>query len=436
MKANAKFKPYIHSVKYSKNNIGEIICSLGDWSIEISNNYWGNNINLCVKPKFEIRDILDNPDITLEQILINNNGTQFLRYLKIEEKEKFKFLKDFFNRFKEDLQKISKEDVELFLNCYKDFLINIKQFNEDTEYLLNQQGEIELYPYRNRDLIKYYYYRFPDVHYDERINSFLFTNERHQLAFINTSPLLSLEKKTNFSDLESKWYIFDNFTASDDKKVHIPRTIIKRKNDVNSYSIIVPEKIDKQSIIITFNNQLINSKPILDELVKKDIIFEYYPVGEIEVPKYYETIENIEKFSDGKFTREDVVSNILKSRKVSSYHGFTAENKEDWKNAIVEINKILKNDEEKEVLFFRRNQDLNVSLDLEMTSPKIILTDFFKEKYGEYIFQLYLQNENDITVFNQIMITLDKNIITDSMIRDICRAFEIHEAEQAAFENK
>lgn len=172
MKANAKFKPYVHSVKYSKNNTGEIICSLGDWSIEIPNNYKVNNINLSVTPKFEIRDILDNPDITLEQILINNNGTQFLRYLKIEEKEKFKFLKDFFNRFKEDLQKIYKEDVELFLNCYKDFLINIKQFNEDTEYLLNQQGEIELYPYRNRDLIKYYYYRFPDVHYDERIDSF------------------------------------------------------------------------------------------------------------------------------------------------------------------------------------------------------------------------------------------------------------------------
>lgn len=35
MEANIKFKPFIHSVKYSENNKGEIICSLGDWCLVI-----------------------------------------------------------------------------------------------------------------------------------------------------------------------------------------------------------------------------------------------------------------------------------------------------------------------------------------------------------------------------------------------------------------
>lgn len=435
MGANIKFNPYIHSVKFSKNNEGEIICSLGNWNLAIPNYYKGNNINLRISPKFKIRNILDNPETTLEQILVNNKDVQFLRYLKIEEKKKWEDLNDFFNRFKKDLQKISKENVDLFLNCYKDFLINVEQFNENTtEHLLNQQGEIEASSFRNHNRIEQCYYRFPDIHYNKKITNFTFTGTReiHTSIFINTSPLLSLDKETNFSDIEAKWYIFDNFTASNDKRTHIPRTIIKQKNDINSYSIIIPEKIDKQSIVITFDDRLVNSKPILDELTKKNLIFDYYPVGKLEEPKHYETVKDIKEFSNGKFTREDVVSNILKSRKVASYHGFTAENKDDWKNAINEINKILKNEDEKEVLFFRRDKDLNISLDLEMLSPKIILTDFFKEKYGEYVFQLYTPNNED----GDQTTTLDKNIITESMIRDICRAFEIHEAELAAHKNK
>ena len=435
MKANIKFKPYIHSVKYSKNDGGEIICSLGDWSLVIPNDYKGDNINLKTSPKFEIRDILDNPDTTLEQILVNNNDTQFLRYIKIEEKNEWKDLNDLFNRFKKDLQKISKEDVELFLNCYKDFLISTKQFNKNIEYFINKHGESETASYSKQNIITWYHYRFPNLHYYKKISHHTYagsTLTADERVFMFNSPLLSLDKEINFSDLEAKWYIFDNFTASNYKRPHIPRTIIKQKNDINSYSIILPEKIDKQSIVVTFDGRLVNSKPILDELTKKNTIFEYYPVGKLETPKYYEVIEDIEQFSDGKFTREDVVSNILKSRKVSSYHGFTAENKEDWKNAIIEINKILKNEDEKEVLFFRRDKDLNISLDLELSSSKIILTDFFKEKYGEYIFQLYTTNNEggDQTT------TLDKNIITESMIRDACRAFEIHEAELTAVKNK
>lgn len=434
MGANIKFEPYIHSINY-QNNEGEIICSLGDWSLAIPNNYKGKEIMLKISPKFKIRDILDHPEINLEQILANDNNTQFLRYMKIEEKNKLKDLNDFFNRFKKDLQKISKEDIALFLSCYKEFLVDAKQFSKNIEYFIDKHGESETSSYSKQNIITWYYYRFPNLHYYKKISHHTYagsTSTADERVFMFNSPLLSLEKEINFSDLEAKWYIFDNFTASNYKRPHIPRTIIKQKNDINSYSIILPEKIDKQSIVVTFDGRLVNSKPILDELTKKNTIFEYYPVGKLETPKYYEVIEDIEQFSDGKFTREDVVSNILKSRKVSSYHGFTAENKEDWKNAIIEINKILKNEDEKEVLFFRRDKDLNISLDLELSSSKIILTDFFKEKYGEYIFQLYTTNNEggDQTT------TLDKNIITESMIRDACRAFEIHEAELTAVKNK
>ena len=178
---------------------------------------------------------------------------------------------------------------------------------------------------------------------------------------------------------------------------------------------------------------MITTKPILDELSKKDIIFEYYTVEEKQQSKYYVVIEDIEKFSNNLFTLEDVVTNILNSRKVKSYHNFTPQNKDEWKKAIAEINKLLENKTEKEILFFKRNNDLNISLDLELTSPKIILTDFFKEKIGEYAFQLCIYpptwDKNDIEPLNE-------TIITEVIIKDIVEAFNVHDIELKAFDSK
>lgn len=209
--------------------------------------------------------------------------------------------------------------------------------------------------------------------------------------------------------------------------------MIKQKNDINNYRIIVPEKIDTQSIIVTFDGGLIKTKPILDEISKNNIIFEYYTTGDLRVPKYYDEIENVEFFSNGAFTNEDVVSNILKSRKVPSYYGFIPKKKEDWEKVIKEMDTLLDNKKGKEILFFRRENDLNISLDLEISSPKIILTDFFKEDIGEYVFQLYI---NPKFCQGEVIVTLNRTIITDNVIHDITEAFKTHEIEMKAFENK
>ena len=91
------------------------------------------------------------------------------------------------------------------------------------------------------------------------------------------------------------------------------------------------------------------------------------------------------------------------------------------------------NKTEKEVLFFKRNNDLNISLDLELSSPKIILTDFFKEKIGEYAFQLCIYpptwDKNDIEPLNE-------TIITEVIIKDIVEAFNVHDIELKAFDSK
>lgn len=247
------------------------------------------------------------------------------------------------------------------------------------------------------------------------------------------SPLLSLNEEIDFEDIQKKWYIFSNFTSTSLKKQYIPRDVIRQKNNIDNYRITVPEKIDIQSIIVTFDSGLVKTKPTLDEISKKNIIFEYYTTNELKTSKYYDEIENVEYFSNGIFTNESVVKNILKSRKVPSYYVFKPQNKDDWEKAIKTIDELLDNKKGEEILFFKRENDLNISLDLEMSSPRIILTDFFKDNIGEYVFQLYSNSKfcqgKDIDTLNRI-------IITDYMIKDIREAFETHDAEMKAFENK
>lgn len=429
-----KIEPYVHSVDFRKSNNPEIVCCLGDWSLTIEHGYKGDNIKLESSPKFNIREILNNPETTLEQLITDENSKQMLRYLEKQEKEEFNNLNNSLNRFKKDLQKINENDIKLFVECQKEFLKSIDRFHDGCYYLFNKHGEIEFSSSIGRNQIIDYIYRFPYLHYYKKITTFtfagLFNNE--EVVFIPTSPLLSLNEEKDFEDIRKKWYIFKNFTVNSRNIPHIPSNIITQKNNIDSYKIIIPEGIDKQSIIVTFDGSLITTKPILDELSKKDVIFEYYTVGENQKSKYYVVIKDIEKFSNNLFTLEDVVTNILNTRKVKSYHGFTSQNKDEWTKAMVEINKLLENKTKKEILFFKRNNDLNISLDLELSSPKIILTDFFKEKIGEYVFQLCMYpptwDKNDIEPLNE-------TIITEAIIKDIVEAFNVHNIELKALEN-
>lgn len=430
-----KFEPYVHSVDFRKKDSPEIVCCLGDWSLTIEHDYKGDSIKLESSPKFNIREILNNPETTFEQLITDDNVKQMLRYLKKQEKEEFNNIHNFFNRFKKDLQKINENDIKLFIECQKEFLKSIGRFHDGCYYLFNKYGEINFSSSIGRNQTIDYIYRFPRFHYYKKITTFTMAGlfDKEEIVFISTSPLLSLNEDRDFEDVRKKWCIFKNFTVNGPHIPHIPSNYITLKNNIDNYKIIIPEGIDKQSIIVTFDGSLIATKPFLDELSKKDIIFEYYTVEEKQQSKYYVVIEDIEKFSNGLFTLEDVVTNILNTRKVKSYHNFTPQNKDEWKKAIAEINKLLENKTEKEVLFFKRNNDLNISLDLELSSPKIILTDFFKEKTGEYAFQLYIYpptwDKNDIELLN-------KTMITEAMIKDVVEAFDIHDTELKAFDNK
>lgn len=324
MKHTIKLEPYISSVDFTKSKDGEIMCRLGNWSVNVQHNYKGKDVELKVSPRFKLRDILNNTDISLEKIILDNNADQFLRYFKIKEKEEFSDLNKFFDRFKKEVQqRINENDIRLFINCYKEFLKSTHHFKEDDCYMINKHGEMEKFNY-NRDNNRFVLsYRFPDLHYNKKITKFTYSGT-------------------------------------------------------------------------------------------------------------YE-IEDIEHFSNGTFTNESVVTNILKSRKVPSYHVFIPQNKDDWEKTIKTLDELLDNKKGEEILFFKREDDLNISLDLEMTSPKIILTDFFKENIGEYVFQLYTNpkfcQEKDIDILNRI-------IITDNMIKDIKEAFKMHDVEMKAFKNK
>lgn len=311
---------------------------------------------------------------------------------------------------------------------------SIHHFKEDDCYMINKHGEMENFTYNRNDRFDFSY-RFPDLHYNKKITRFTFSGvyENEDTVFIKMSPLLSLDEEINFEDIKKKWYIFSNFTATSLKKQYIPRDIVRQKNNIDNYRVVLPEKIDTQSIIVTFEEGLVKTKPILDEISKRNIIFEYYTTGDSQAPKYYDEIEDVEHFSNGVLTNESVVSNILKSRKVSSYHGFIPQNKDDWEKAIKTIDELLDNKKGEEILLFKREDDLNISLDLEMTSPKIILTDFFKENIGEYVFQLY---SNPKFCQGKDIVTLNRTTITYNMINDIREAFRTHEIEMKAFDSK
>lgn len=78
MERAIKIEPYISSVDFNKSKDGEIICRLGDWSVNIQHNYKGKPVELKVSPKFKLMEILSNPDISLEQIILDNDANQLV----------------------------------------------------------------------------------------------------------------------------------------------------------------------------------------------------------------------------------------------------------------------------------------------------------------------------------------------------------------------
>lgn len=174
MERTIKIEPYISSVDFSNSKDGEIECCLGDWLVNIQHNYKGKPVELKVSPKFKLMEILNNPEISLEQIILDNNAGQFLRYLKIKENKEFLNLNESFGMFKKEVQqRINADDIRLFINCYKEFLKTTHHFKEDDCYMINKHGEMENANYNRNDRFDLSY-RFPDLHYNKKILRFIF----------------------------------------------------------------------------------------------------------------------------------------------------------------------------------------------------------------------------------------------------------------------
>ena len=201
-----KIEPYISSIDFDELENGEIICCLGNWSVNIEHNYRGKSILLVSSPKFKLREILNNPDLSLDRIILDNNADQFFRYLKIQETKKFSNLIESFEIFKKEvLQRINEDDIKLFINCYKEFLISLQHFKEGNSYTIDKYGEMEINTYNSNDRI-YYTYRFPNLHYEKKTTKFTFSGvyETEEISFMKTSPLLSLDNETKFDTIEKK----------------------------------------------------------------------------------------------------------------------------------------------------------------------------------------------------------------------------------------